>query len=214
MSLPAVPVAPLSIRYEHGALDALLRADDVLAVIDRLELNAIVLVGHSYGAHVVIDVAARRPDVVRRLVLVDPPGDFTRVPNDVRDGELLPYLAKLEGDGWRDTVGADFAQANKGGTSASGAAVQARLATMPRHALTSMFRSMMAYPASASLERYLAHPDREVRAILAPPNAWPFSLHNLVPAVRAGVVPDVGHWIMLDTPERFVAELETAIAGT
>ncbi|HEY6943065.1 MAG TPA: pteridine-dependent deoxygenase [Dokdonella sp.] len=33
MSLPAVPVAPLSIRYEHGALDALLGADDVLAVI-------------------------------------------------------------------------------------------------------------------------------------------------------------------------------------
>ena len=33
MSLPAAPVAPLAIRYEHAALDALLAADDVLAVI-------------------------------------------------------------------------------------------------------------------------------------------------------------------------------------
>ena len=33
MSLPAAPVAPLAIRYERAALDALLGADDVLAVI-------------------------------------------------------------------------------------------------------------------------------------------------------------------------------------
>jgi hypothetical protein len=26
-------------------------------------------------------------------------------------------------------------------------------------------------------------------------------------------VPDVGHWIMLDGPQRFVAALEPAIAG-
>ena len=45
-------------------------------------------------------------------------------------------------------------------------------------------------------------------------NAWPFSLHVLVPAVQATVVPDVGHWIMLDAPARFVAALEAAVAGT
>lgn len=33
MSLPAAPVVPLAIRYERAALDALLAADDVLAVI-------------------------------------------------------------------------------------------------------------------------------------------------------------------------------------
>jgi pimeloyl-ACP methyl ester carboxylesterase len=77
-----------------------------------------------------------------------------------------------------------------------------------------MFRSMMDYPASAALERYLANPDASARAILAPPNAWPFSLHNLVPAMRHSVVSDVGHWIMLDAPDRFAAALEEAVAGT
>jgi pimeloyl-ACP methyl ester carboxylesterase len=189
-------------------------ADDVLAVIDALGLDSIVLVGHSYGAHVVIDVAARRPEVVRRLILVDPPGDFTRVPDQVRDDELMPYLARLEGDEWRATVAADFVQANKGGTAETGATVQARLGALPQNALAGMFRSMMLYPASTSLEQYLAHTGADARAILAPPNAWPFSLHVLVPAVRAAVVPDVGHWIMLDAPERFVTELESAVAGT
>jgi pimeloyl-ACP methyl ester carboxylesterase len=189
-------------------------ADDVLAVVDALALRSIVLVGHSYGAHVVIDAAARRPDLVRRLVLVDPPGDFTRLSSEVRDAELLPYVAALEGDDWRATVARDFEQANGGGTAATGDVVQGRLAAMPRDALVRMFRSMMAYPASASLERYLAHPGAEARAILAPPNAWPFSLHVLVPAVQSTVVPDVGHWIMLDAPDRFVAALEAAVAGT
>ena len=77
-----------------------------------------------------------------------------------------------------------------------------------------MYHSMMAYGSSEALQRYLAHPGAEVRAILAPPNAWPFSLHVLVPAVQATVVPDVGHWIMLDAPARFVAALEAAVAGT
>jgi pimeloyl-ACP methyl ester carboxylesterase len=111
-------------------------------------------------------------------------------------------------------VEADFDDALKGSTTGTAAAVHARLATMPRDALLSMYRSMMDYPASATLERYLANPDTSARTILAPPNAWPFSLHVLVPAMTPTVVPDVGHWIMLDAPDRFAATLEAAAAGT
>jgi pimeloyl-ACP methyl ester carboxylesterase len=189
-------------------------ADDVLAVVDALDLGPIVLVGHSYGAIVVIDAAARRPEVVRRLVLVDPPGDFTRLPDDVRSAQLVPFLAAIDGEGWRNVIDTSFTQALEGGSTAGAAAVRSRLATMPRERMRSMYHSMMAYGSSEALQRYLAHPGAEVRAILAPPNAWPFSLHVLVPAVQATVVPDVGHWIMLDAPARFVAALEAAVAGT
>ena len=189
-------------------------AADVMAVFDALELDAVVLVGHSYGALVAIETAARQPDVVRRLVLVDPPGDFTTVGADVRDGQITPFLAALDGDAWRSAVEGGFEQALEGSTVAGAAAVRARLATMPRETMRSMYRSMFDYGASAAIERYLAEPGRSVRAILAPPNVWPFSLHVLVPAIRSTVVPDVGHWIMLDAPDRFVAALEDAIAGT
>ena len=189
-------------------------AADVIAVIDALGLDAIVLVGHSYGAHVVIEVAARRPEVVRRLVLVDPPGDFTTLPDAVRDGQLVPHVIALEGPSWRAAAEHDFEDALKGGGPASASAVRSRLAAMPQAALVSMFRSMMSFRASGRLRQYLAHPATQARAILAPPNAWPFSLHVLVPAVQSVVVAEVGHWIMLDAPERFVAALDDAVAGT
>jgi pimeloyl-ACP methyl ester carboxylesterase len=189
-------------------------ASDVLAVMDALALAPVVLVGHSYGACVTAEVAGQRPDRVRRLVLVDPPGDFTTLPAAVRETELLPYLAALDGDGWREAVARDFEDALKGSAEGGAATVRARLASTPREALRGMFESMMNFRAVAALERYLAAEGSSVHSLLAPSNAWPFSLHNLVPAVTTTVIPDVGHWIMLDAPERFVAALEDVIADT
>jgi pimeloyl-ACP methyl ester carboxylesterase len=189
-------------------------ASDVFAVVDALALGPIVLVGHSYGALVTIEAAAQRPDVVRRLVLIDPPGDFTRLPDDARDTQLIPFMKSLEGDQWHSVVEGAFEQALVGSAVGAAASVRARLATMPRDAMLAMYRSMFAFGASATLERYLAAPGTSAHAILAPANAWPFSLHNLVPALSTTVVPNVAHWIMLDAPDRFVAALEHSISGT
>ena len=187
-------------------------AGDVIRVLDALVLDQIVLVGHSYGACVTAAVAARVPERVRRLILVDPPGDFTHLTEEVRRTELLPYLAALDGDGWREAVATDFEDALKGGTEETKAIVRARLASTPREALRGMFASMMDFGAVKALERYLATPEASVHAILAPTNVWPFSLHNLLPRITTTVVTGVGHWIMLDEQGRFVEEIERAIS--
>lgn len=186
-------------------------ATDVLAIIDALALEPVVLVGHSYGACVVIAAAARRPERVRRLVLVDPPGDFTRLPDTVRDGELVPFLTSLDTDGWRAIVEHAFERALAGSTTGTAASIRARLATMPRDAMRGMYRSMMSFEAVDALERYLTAPGTSVHAVLAPMNAWPFSLHHLLPSITTKVLPDVGHWLMLDAPDPFVHALEDAI---
>ena len=184
-------------------------ATDVLAVFDALGIESAVLVGHSYGGHVVIEATARQPHRVRQLVLVDAPGDFTTVSTEMRNEQIVPYLAALDGEQWRATIEADFDDALVGSTAATAAAIHARLATMPKEAMRSMGHSMMTYGASAALERYLAAPGTTARAIVAPPNAWPFSLHVLVPAVEVTVIPGVGLWLMLDKPREFIAALGT-----
>jgi len=189
-------------------------ADDVLAVVDALKLEAVVLVGHSYGCLVVTEAAARRPKAVRRLVLVDPPGDFTTVSAEIREGEIAPFLAKLDRDDWRAAVEGSFEEALEGSTTGGAAMVRSRLATMPRSTMRSMYHSMFEYRASEALQRYLAEPGNSVYAILAPPNAWPFSLHVLLPAIHTTVIDNVGHWIMLDAPDRFVDALQKAVTGT
>lgn len=55
---------------------------DLQDLLLELELGSAILVGHSYGAVVSLGLAARRPDLVTRLVLAEPPalGLFVSVP--------------------------------------------------------------------------------------------------------------------------------------
>lgn len=70
-------------------------ADDLAATIEALAVAPVdALVGHSLGAAVVMELVHRRPDIARRLVLEDPPGQ-TRA-DDVE------FQANLE----RETLGA------------------------------------------------------------------------------------------------------------
>lgn len=49
------------------------QADDAALVLDELALGPIVVMGHSMGAFNAATLAGRRPDLVRALVLEDPP---------------------------------------------------------------------------------------------------------------------------------------------
>src|SRR5688500_6201071 len=60
------PMAAASDRYTYE-----LHRDDVLALIDTLP-GAVHLVGHSYGAGVVLLTALRAPERVKSLTLIEP----------------------------------------------------------------------------------------------------------------------------------------------
>jgi pimeloyl-ACP methyl ester carboxylesterase len=53
-------------------------ADAVAAAIEQLGAGQALVAGHSFGAHVALALAARRPDQVRALLLVAPSGIETR----------------------------------------------------------------------------------------------------------------------------------------
>jgi pimeloyl-ACP methyl ester carboxylesterase len=57
---------PDSARYDNEA-----QAERILALLDALHLDRVVLVSHSFGARATVAAALRHPERVRRLVLVD-----------------------------------------------------------------------------------------------------------------------------------------------
>jgi pimeloyl-ACP methyl ester carboxylesterase len=66
---------------------------DLEAVLEALGLSNVHLVGHSYGAFLVLLLALRRPDLVRTMVLAEPPVFTLFVSNTPKPAELLKLLA-------------------------------------------------------------------------------------------------------------------------
>ncbi len=46
--------------------------DDVLVTMDSIGIESAVWVGHSFGGRLVLEIAAREPELVERIVLLDP----------------------------------------------------------------------------------------------------------------------------------------------
>ena len=189
-------------------------ADDIQRVLDALALDRIDLVGHSYGSLVALEVASREPRRVARLVLADPPGDFSYLPAEVKERELDPFVAALESDGWREAATAGFEQSlGELAATATRDLVLRQLAAAPRELVVGIMRSMFAYDPIRALDAWLAVPGAVAQAILAPANAWPYSLHVVRPALATTFVPRVGHWLQLDAPEPFAAALDAALGA-
>ena len=80
------PGAPDDVYHLDGLWDLVVCYDEML---DALDLEQVVLVGHSFGGMVACEVAAASPKRVRRLVLIDPIGFW-------RDGEPVVNWMALD----------------------------------------------------------------------------------------------------------------------
>jgi pimeloyl-ACP methyl ester carboxylesterase len=69
------------------------QVDDLGAVLRQLEGGRVHLVGHSYGAFLCLLLAVREPDLLKSLVLAEPPVVTLFVSNPPRLRELLRLLA-------------------------------------------------------------------------------------------------------------------------
>lgn len=187
-------------------------AADLFAVLAALELDQIVLVGHSFGACVALAAAAAQPSLIAQLVLVDPPIDCTQFPPAVYEAEIAPMQASMATNDWRSTLENSFRNALAGGTSTTHDHILARLAATPKDRLIGTGREVFTFPSTKALDQYLAAPGARAHAILAPSNNLPISLHILRPALTAVTIPETGHWLMLDAPEAFATALHTCLA--
>lgn len=186
-------------------------AQDVAAAVDRLGLRRFVLVGHSAGGLIAMFYAARHPERVAGLFLLDPSGDTRRIPAEMMD----PFIAALKGDGYAQRI-----EGYWGTISGMDPTIRERLLVdlraTPRETVVGMFEALR----ETELEPALAGYHGPRLAIMAPTNNGPFSLHNVDRSLPHRMVTGTGHWIQIEKPDEvnamideFVAQVEEGGAG-
>ncbi|MEP6592036.1 MAG: alpha/beta hydrolase [Gemmatimonadota bacterium] len=176
-------------------------AADLATVLDALALDRVVLVGHSFGASVAMELAGAMPGRVAALMVIDGAGDFSFVPPEALRG----FLAGLDDDGsYADTVEGAFDVALEGARPETELRVRAAILAAPWPMVRAMYRSLLGYCPTVALDAY----GGPVMLVTAPVNAASFALHELRPALPVRRIEGVSHWIMMDEPAALVRLLE------
>jgi pimeloyl-ACP methyl ester carboxylesterase len=194
-------------------------ADDVNALIDHLQIAPSVLVGHSLGYRVVVTAAARRPENARGLVLLDGSRMFapsaaaaTSRPAALSDEEVVRKRAAIiaEAIGSRASLQMRSAVAARM-SSASPDLARAVLETLQdwdEHGYRPMLAALQRdLPILAVQSTFV---DAHIARSYLPQGttSTPFldDLRTIVPWLQTLVLPDTGHFSMLEAPSR-VAEI-------
>lgn len=177
--------------------------DDVAAVITHLRLEDVVVVGHSMGGRVGLEVARLAPGTILGVIGVDTLQDADRE-RDPEESELFlaeleqdfiaacdPFVRSMFGDGADealiDRVAADMC----GGPGAIGAA---------------LLRDYVAYDLASALQ----NADVPIRCVNA--DKWPTNAeaNRKYADFEATILPGYGHFLMQEAPE----ELNLALIET
>jgi len=69
---------------------------DIKSVIDDLQLDRVILLGHSLGGYISLGLAARHPEKIAGLVLMDAGGDLSQEYWDSVAAAIKPSIDRLE----------------------------------------------------------------------------------------------------------------------
>lgn len=194
-------------RAANGDYSVPAAAAAIGAVLDALGLRRAVLVAHSLGTAAAIEYAGRHPERVTGLLLVDPSGDQSRMPEADRR-ELLAQLSRDPGE----EISWYFRQLLAGDRAELASRVLEDLSAVPTEVVLSAIEGGLSYRPLSALSRF----GGPVTSIISDLNDLPYGLHNLVPDLPVRRVPRASHWLMLDRPAdlwtwviEFLEELQT-----
>jgi pimeloyl-ACP methyl ester carboxylesterase len=197
VELPGHGIAPM--MFPFALEQATLALDRALAEQGD---EPVVLVGHSVGGLVAAAEAARSPERVRALVLVE-----TALAPQFSEAERDTLLAQLERD-WEGTLRAVYT--SFGRDSLQGEQLWAEASRVERDRM----RAWIPVALSADLSADVSALPMRVLAVLAP-HSWPIEEtrrqvsaalgYAKVPQLTLERVEECGHFIMLDQPTRLAS---------
>ncbi len=181
--------------------------EDVATVINKLDLDQVVLVGFSMGAAVVIESAKIVPDHITGLVLVDqlhnvemqyPPEVISYMDSVFMDVVTAPTIEKMK----------HFFRKN---TEASFERVLSMLKDAPRIGWRESLNDFFRWANEDCIESLKNIQSRiiSINSDQTPTNVEAFMKY--VPSFKAKIIPDVGHVVFWDAPEKFNHLLEESI---
>jgi pimeloyl-ACP methyl ester carboxylesterase len=193
-------------------------ARDVGGLVSALGLRRVVLVGHSMGSRVVLQVAANDPVRTAAVVIVD----GSRVTNDPQGADaILAALVEVQDfvDAHRRTFEAMFLDTSPPDLRTR---VVERAMQVPEATIKAQIRSLVRWDAEdfpgvvSSIRAPIravqsTFVDRELqRSTLAPGSTSPYveDLQTYAPATELAVVPGVGHFSMLEDPQGVIDAME------
>lgn len=176
-------------------------ADDVVAVVESLDLQNVVLIGHSMGGTVVVQAAQHIP---QRTAAVIPVDSFTSITPEV---EATAALAMLRSDfsAATENIVQNFMFAPGSDPGLAGRIARDMAAAPPDVALSAIEN----YLEQADSFPDLKQPVRLINADLAPTDLARWRQQN--PDVQLAVMPDAGHFLMIEEPDEFNRLLARAI---
>ena len=181
----------------------------VVALLDRLQLHRVAIVGHSHGGRVAIALAAAHPERVSRLVLTDSAGIRPRHGLAwhvrVRSFRMLRRVASA---GWLPVTvrrGAQ-ARADSRGSADWQAASGVMRGTLVRLVNTDLRERLPQLHAPV----LLVWGDRDEDTPLSDARL----MERLIPDAGLAVFEGAGHFAYAEQPQRFVAVVEAFLRGT
>ena len=181
--------------------------DDVVAVVEQLGLEQVVLIGHSMGGDVIVPAARRMPARVRGLVWVD---TYRTLGSPRTRDEVDKFLAPLRADFVTTTrqlvrsmfrPGSDTALVERVAADMSAAPPQVALGAV-EEAIT-FDRAIMEHLPAVKAPVVALNADHQ------PTDVEALQLHGVETVVMSGV----GHFLMMEDPERFNRILEDVVVG-
>jgi pimeloyl-ACP methyl ester carboxylesterase len=187
--------------------------DDVAGILDALELESAVVVGHSMGSIVARRFAADYPDRVQRLVLV---GSFARIGDKPEVGELVAAVESLS-----DPIDPDFVREFQESTLVASVpatffeTIVAESCKVPVHVFRDALAGNISDDACDDLAR-VAAPTLIVWGDQDPycPRADQDTLVGGIPNARLSVYEGVAHSPHWEQPKRFAREIAELATGT
>ncbi|MBV1877180.1 MAG: alpha/beta hydrolase [Pseudomonadales bacterium] len=198
-------------------------ADDIIALIQHLKLNNVILVGHSMGCRVIMQACHQQPNLIAGLVLID----GSRIGEgsaDELEANIRTHIKKI---GYVTFHQSTFEPMfNVDSDPAMRDAVMARCALVPEDVgLTAYIGSVrwdalhlktvlpsIKVPILVLQSTYINDQRQRTSLKTAETSDWMEYVQAEASNVRVETIPDVGHFTMLEQPLAVNAFIETFIS--